>query len=144
DRAFEEAAFLDPGGAGHLAIAVQRVPAGKARPEGLAARQDGGDAGADGALADLDLAFALDDRRITYGDALDIGNRVVRAGRPDKGNAEVAGARLVRCRCRAERYGEADSARGGQYQCMISACKVFLLTKRLPRPHALWGSSLEE
>ena len=55
-RALEKAGFLDPGGAGHLAIAVEAEPSGV---DGigilLSAGQDDRDAGTDRTLADLEL-----------------------------------------------------------------------------------------
>ena len=64
--AFEEAGFFDPGGAGHFAVAVVREPAGE---DGIhhgifAARENGGNACADGALADDELALAGDERGV--------------------------------------------------------------------------------
>ena len=47
DRKIERSGLVDPGGAGHLAVAVERVPARGARPADpfAAARQNRGDAG---------------------------------------------------------------------------------------------------
>ena len=55
-RPFEEPGFLDPGRAGHLAVAVEREPAGEHRILRVApARQDRGDAGAHRALPTFSL-----------------------------------------------------------------------------------------
>ena len=49
----EEAGVVDPGGAGHFAVAVEGEPGGEnGVVTGLAAGMDGGDSGADGAFAD--------------------------------------------------------------------------------------------
>src|SRR5262249_28447407 len=58
DRAFEEAGLLDPGGAGHLAVAVEREPAGEDRVAAIlfAARQYSRDAGPHRPFTDLQLA----------------------------------------------------------------------------------------
>ena len=72
DRAFEKAALLDPGHAGHLAVAVEAEPTGENRMiqrAFLAARQDRGDARADRTDADFQLAFALDQRGEAHLDA---------------------------------------------------------------------------
>ena len=109
-RPFEEARLLDPGRAGHLAVAVQREPARRTTGsaiESLAARQDRGDAGAHRALADLQLALARDERRVADLDAGDVGDGVGGAGRAVERDAEIAGPRRpLREHRRRERQGE--------------------------------------
>jgi hypothetical protein len=53
---------------------------------------NGGDAGADGTLADYEFAAAGDDRGVADLDAFDICNGVVEAGSAVEGDAEIAGA----------------------------------------------------
>ena len=78
-RAFEEAGLVHPGGAGHLAVAVEREPAGERRvARALAARQNRRDAGAGGAVREGDE---------TDFDALHVGNSVQRARRAVKRNS---------------------------------------------------------
>ena len=53
----EEAGIVDPGGAGHFAVAVEGEPGGEDGViAGFAARMNRGDAGADGAFADFEFA----------------------------------------------------------------------------------------
>jgi hypothetical protein len=78
DRALDLAALVDPRGAGHLAIAVEREPGAEHRRiEGAAAaRQDRGDAGAHlPAIGEI-----LDQGDLADGDAGDIGDRIEWAG----------------------------------------------------------------
>ena len=92
-RPFEDAPVPEPGGAGHLAVAVQGEPGGEdpaAAPP--APGEDRGDAGAHRALADPERALAADDRAVADLDAGNIGDRVQRPRRAVEGDAEVAGA----------------------------------------------------
>src|SRR6267378_8517552 len=94
--ALEKAGFLDPGGAGHLAVAILREPAGE---DGIhhgifTSRKYGGDASADGAFADDEFAFAGDERGVADEDARDVGDGVEGAWRAVEGNAEIAGTRF--------------------------------------------------
>ena len=95
-RAFEKSRLFDPRGAGHLAIAVQRIPAREDRIVDalLAARQDGRHSGAHRALPDHQLARTRDQRREADFDTSDIGDGVERAGCAVERDAEIAGARL--------------------------------------------------
>ena len=96
-RAVEEAGVVDPGGAGHFAVAVEGEPGGEDGVVGsLAAGMNGGDAGADGAFADYEFAVAGDQRGVADLDAFDVGDGVVGAGSAVEGDAEIAGARLLR------------------------------------------------
>lgn len=94
-RAFQEPAFFDPGRSRHLTIAVQRIPTGKDRVKGLAARQDRGYAGAHRPFPNLELAAALDDGRVPDLDAADIGDGIARSGPADERNPKVPRTRLV-------------------------------------------------
>ena len=77
NRGAQEARFLDPGRAGHLAVAVEGVPPREHTvAERAALRQDGGDAGAHRSLAAHQRALAGDERRVADLDAGDIGDRV--------------------------------------------------------------------
>ncbi len=60
----------------------------------FAARKNGGDAGADRAFSDFELAAAGDERGVSDFYAVDVGDGVVRAGRAVEGDAEVAGSGL--------------------------------------------------
>ena len=95
-RAFEKSGFFDPGRAGHFAVAIVSEPAGENRiAHGFcAARKDRGDAGAHRAFADLQFAFAGDERGVADGYAGYVGDGVERAGRAVKRDAEIAGAWL--------------------------------------------------
>ena len=79
DRTVEKAGIFDPGGAGHLAIAVEREPGGEDGViTGLAAGMDGGDAGAHRSFADYEFAAAGDERGVADLDTLHVGDGVVR------------------------------------------------------------------
>src|SRR5262249_42325863 len=97
DRRGQRAGLLDPGDAGHLAVAVQRVEAcGAGIADSLAAtRQDRGDAGAHRALANPERPMALDQGDIADRDARHVGDRVVRTGAAAQRNAEAPGPRLA-------------------------------------------------
>jgi hypothetical protein len=105
DGAFHEAPFLDPGGPGHLAVAILREPAGEDRVvRFLAARQDRRHPGPDG--------VALDERRVADLDTADVSDRVQRAGRPVEVDAEIPRARARLQGRQAETAGEQDG--GGE------------------------------
>src|SRR2546427_6968053 len=92
----QEARFLEPGGTGHFAVAVEREPAREDRiARALAARQDGGDAGTNRSLPDHQLAASRDERRVSDLDAGDVGDGVERARRTVERNPQVAGALLL-------------------------------------------------
>src|SRR5690606_11409379 len=76
------------------------VRRGEDRLGGPAAREDGGDAGADRPLADDELPAAADERHLSDGDAGDVGYRIVRAGLPAERDAEVTGPRSGGRLCR--------------------------------------------
>ena len=92
-RPFEQPAVPEPGGAGHLAVAVQGEPRGEdpaaARP---APRQDRGDAGAYRPLPHSERPVAANDGVVADLDAGHIGDRVQRPRRPVEGDAERPGA----------------------------------------------------
>ena len=92
DRPLEKSGLGDPGGARHLAVAVQRVPAGEDRVVLAAARQDGRHAGAHGPLAALQRSFAADQRHVPDFDAGDVGDRVQGPGRAVEWHPQVARA----------------------------------------------------
>ena len=94
DGAFEKAGFLHPGGARHFAVSVLREPAGVNRLRiAAAAGENHGHAGAYGALADDQLAFAADQSGVAYFHAFDIGDCIQRARVAVEWHAERAGAR---------------------------------------------------
>src|SRR6516165_2748233 len=90
DRSLAGSRLLDPGDAGHLAVAVLRVEPGGHRVARirLAAGMDGRDSGPYAVFPDQGLVADLDAR--------DIGDRVVRAGSAAKTETQSAGARLAR------------------------------------------------
>ena len=94
DRAFKLAGFVDPGSAGHFAIAVQGKPAGEDRciRTVLAARQDRGHPGAHL----VRVREILDQGHLANRDPGNIGERVERSGCALKRNAEIARARFGR------------------------------------------------
>ena len=93
DRIHEQAVIFDPGGAGHLSVAVEIEPAGEDRGEVVApAGEDRGDAGPHGAFADLELPRSADDGLVPHGHAGDVGDGVQRAGRALERDAEVSGS----------------------------------------------------
>ena len=93
DRHRERPALLDPGGAGHLAVAVERVPpGGTGLPEaGVTAGHDRGDAGAHRPLADHQWSVAVDERRHADRETGHVGDRVQRTGRAGERDAEARG-----------------------------------------------------
>ncbi len=82
----EEPRLVDPGRAGHLAVAVEREPAREHRvgQGALAAREDGGDPGAH--------RVALDQSGVADGDSCDIGDRIERSRHAFERHPEIAGA----------------------------------------------------
>ncbi len=74
----EKAGLLHPSCAGHFPIAVERPPTGKDRiAHGIfTARENRGDAGADGAFADLEFAFTEVERGVAHGNAWNVGDGV--------------------------------------------------------------------
>ena len=96
DGTFEKAGLLHPGGAGHLTVAVKGGPAGEnGIAEALvAAREDGGDSRADGALADDQLAGAGYQRGKSDFDARDVSDGVEGPRSAVEWDAEIAGTRL--------------------------------------------------
>ena len=94
----KKARLLEPGGTGHLAVAVEREPSAK---NGIAvrgaAREDGGDAGAHRTAPDDQLAIARDDRAVPDGDTGDVGDGVEGTGRAVEGDAEIARAGARAC-----------------------------------------------
>ena len=94
-RPFEKAQIIERGGAGHLAVAVQREPASEDRISGIfSPRKNGGDAGAYRANTYLQRAIAGNQRRVANFHALYVGDGVERAGSAVEGNAQVSGARF--------------------------------------------------
>ena len=92
DRQIERSGLVDPCGAGHLAVSVERVPAcgaGLTDP-GPTARQNRGHAGAHRALADDQRAVAADQGRHADVDAADIGNGVQRSRLAGQGDSQSA------------------------------------------------------
>jgi hypothetical protein len=92
DGPFERPGFLEPCGAGHLAVAIQREPA--AEHGNVEAHTS---AGQDRGHACTHLSSArevLDERHVAYGDAGDVGDRVPGAGCTLERNPEVTGTGL--------------------------------------------------
>ena len=90
DRRLEKARLLHPMRAGHVAVAVEHVVARQTPDRTSAARQDGGDARADRALAFDELAFAANQRGEADFDAGHVGDGVERSGiRALEGNAQI-------------------------------------------------------
>ena len=97
-RAVEKSGFLDPCGAGHLAIAIFGEPSGKDRIHGaLPARENRRHARADRPNANLQFSFAGNQRAIADFDALHIGDGIERARRAFKWHAEIAGSLGAAC-----------------------------------------------
>ena len=90
-------ALLHPVAAAEFAIAVEAEIAGKnRRPRAIAtARQDGGDAGADGALADHSRPVAGNERAVAHFNARHVGDGVELAGPPGERNAKGSGAEFA-------------------------------------------------
>jgi hypothetical protein len=97
DGSVEESGVVNPGGAGHLAVAVEGEPGGEDGVVGsFSARMDGSDAGADRAFADHELAAARDERGVADFDSFNVGDGVVGPGSAVEGDAEAAGAGFLR------------------------------------------------
>jgi hypothetical protein len=97
DRPFEQPALSKPGGARHLAVAVEREPRAEHRVvTRLAAWMDNGDAGADRPLSHLEPSLTGNERRVPHFNAGDVGDRVEYPGRAadDFTQSELAGARF--------------------------------------------------
>ncbi len=97
DRSFEEPGLVEPVGAGHLAVAVQREPAAEDRNPGggLAARKDRGDTGSHGGRLAVGAARVADQRDHPDLHARDVRECVLRPGKSVEGDSEVARARLL-------------------------------------------------
>jgi hypothetical protein len=91
--ATQHATFDHPRCAGHLAKTIACEPAGEHRLPHLPPGKDGGDPGADGALAGDQLARALDDGGVPHFHPRHIGDGVQRAWRAREGHTKSAGAR---------------------------------------------------
>src|SRR5262249_29371132 len=73
----EKTGFFYPGSSGHFAVAILRIPAGKnCVIEISAARQNGGNSGANRAFADLEFPFAGDERSVADKNSCDVGDCV--------------------------------------------------------------------
>ena len=107
DRALELAGLLDPGGAGHLAVAIERKPGTEDRPleAVLAAWQHRRHPGPHRAA----VGQVLDQGCVTDRDAGDVGNRVQRPRAAVEGDAEIPGARRFACKRKT-------SGQNGQYE----------------------------
>ncbi len=93
DLARQETSLADPREPGQLAVAVQPMRAGERGigPRRSRPRTHHRDSRAHRADADLERSVAADHRRMTHADALDVRDRVQRAGRPESDRqAEVA------------------------------------------------------
>lgn len=80
NRAFQKAGFLNPVDPGHVAVAILIECGGHHEiPVAFGARENGRDAGANGAHAVHQFAFAFDDGGVAHGYAGNIGYGVVRS-----------------------------------------------------------------
>jgi len=104
---------LQPGGASHFAIAVERKPGAKDGIEGiLAAGKNGGDAGADRAFADFELAAAGDERGVPDFDTGNVSDGVVGPGRAVERDTKITGSGFglgEGWSCGAEENGEENN-----------------------------------
>ena len=93
DRQIEGSDLFDPGGTGHLAVAVEGVPTGGTRPPQTVApaRQNCGDTGSHRTAAHLERTVALDQRDFSDLEAGHVGDGVERAGPTRQPDAEPAG-----------------------------------------------------
>ena len=92
DRPLEKARLLDPGGAGHLPVAVQREPAGKDRVcQVLGSWQEDRDAGSDRTLTDSELALTPNQCGVADMDTGHVSDRVEGAGCAVEWHAEIPG-----------------------------------------------------
>src|ERR1051325_9109685 len=101
DRPRAKARFLEPGGAGHLAIAIEREPGAHHRVRiVLAAWMDDGDTGTHRALADDEYTVARDERRVPDLHSRHIGDGIEHAGGTAdlRGDSEISRARFRRLR----------------------------------------------
>ena len=90
---FEETALLQPGRAGHFAVAVEREPGAEHRIRvGLAARVHDRDTGAYRAFADYERTTAGDQRGVTDLYARHIGDGIERTRSAANGQAQLARA----------------------------------------------------
>ena len=105
---------------GQLARAVQVEDAGEdgIRVGVLAARNDRRHAGADGTVADLELALAADDRALADRDAGHVRDRIERSGSALERNPQVARARLDGLGERRQRR----SGRGPPWRTRSASC----------------------
>ncbi len=124
-RPLEIAGLLDPGGAGHLAVAVLREPAGEYRicQRIAAARQHGGDPRAHRALADLKLARARNQRGMPDQHARHVGDGVEGPRCAVERDAQIPRAGHRRRRRRSGRSRSAGSRRttGRRIRCEPTA-----------------------
>jgi hypothetical protein len=115
DRVEQQAVVVDPGRAGHLAVAVQVEPAGEHRREVAgAARKHRGDPGPDVAPPDQG---GVADRH-----AGDVGNGVERSRLPLERNAHISGA--LGAALRRQRGGEEGQQQGPQPAAHAGARKM--------------------
>ena len=112
-RAFEKSGFLDPCGAGHLAVAVLREPGGEYRigKRVRAAGQHGRHAGAHRTLADLQFARSGDQRRVADRDAGHVRDGIERSGGAVEGHSQIPCAGLFSGRGRRRTRAAALDAR---------------------------------
>jgi hypothetical protein len=90
-------------GARHVTVAIADRERGEHRREVAdATREDGGDTGPDRALPDFTLALTGDEGGEPNGDTGDVGDGVEWTGSAVEGDAEVAGARLLRIGLRCQ------------------------------------------
>src|ERR1700751_3124838 len=93
-RAVEKAGLVDPNGASHLAIAILSEPPCEYRIHpGFSARKNCRDTSANRADTDLKLPFAANQSLVADLNPFDVCNRIQRAGRSFKWNAEIASTR---------------------------------------------------
>ena len=96
-RSFEKAGFFDPRRSRHLAVSVERPPAGEdGVHHGLfAAGKNRSDSGADGAFADLQFSLAGDQGHLADFHTLHVRDGVERAGRAVKRDTKIPCTRLA-------------------------------------------------
>ncbi len=94
----ERAGLVQPGGAGHLAVAVEAVPPGGDRDSGLVLAEGvhDGDPGAHRPGAGGERPVPFDDRVVADLDAGHVGDGVPAAGFTVEGDAQAAGAGFAR------------------------------------------------
>ena len=91
NRTFQKPAFLNPGGAGHFAVAVQTENAGVNRIVFFATRQNSGNTGAHRPFADFEFSLAVNEGGVTDLDTRHVGDRVELSGHSVEGNAQIEG-----------------------------------------------------